>query len=155
MPVRTAYVGTEAVGDVLTKANFDKLPGGWIGYAESSSTQTGITTEVDVTGCSVTVTVNANRRIRITGRVNTGASSVNDVNVYILIKESTTEVGRIAGMHSLTGRELTLYGSCVLTPTPGAHTYKLTIQATGGSVATQNITNALNFILVEDLGPAS
>lgn len=155
MPVRTAYVGTEAVGDVLTKANFDKLPGGWIGYAESTSTQAGVGAEVDVTGCSVTVTVNSTRRIRITGRVGCGSVSAADTGVFVLIKDGSTEVGRGAITISNTAREHTCLAECVLTPAGGSKTYKLTLQAIGGTVATVSLGSAPNFILVEDIGPAS
>ena len=31
---RVGYVGTEIIGDVLTKANFDKGPGGLVGYGQ-------------------------------------------------------------------------------------------------------------------------
>lgn len=121
------------------------------GYASSTATQAAIGAEVDVTGCSVTVTLVTGRRYRITGRVNTGTASAADTNVFILIKDGSTEVGRIAGMHSNTAKELTLFGSTVVTGN-GSKTYKLTIQSVGGTAATTNLGNSPNFILIEDIG---
>lgn len=129
--------------------------GGVIGYAAGTTTQAAVGAVVDVTSCSIAVTVGTGRRIKITGRINTGVASAIDTNVFMLIQEGATEVGRVAGMHSAGGKELTLYGATHLTPTAGAHTYKLTVQASGGTVTVgQNVTNAPQFILVEDIGAA-
>lgn len=143
---------TYVAGAVLTAAQQNDLAQGLLGYASSTSTQTGVGAEVDVTGCSVAVTVVAGRRIRITARVNTATASVADVGVFILIKESTTELGRIGVVHSIGAREITAHGSTIITPSAGAHTYKLTIQAVGGTIATASLTSSPNFILVEDIG---
>lgn len=61
MTTRTAYPGTESVGDVLTKANFDKVPGGWIGVVQVTSNQGSITTLTDLTSLTLTVTYQTGR----------------------------------------------------------------------------------------------
>ncbi|HEV7534696.1 MAG TPA: hypothetical protein VGP90_03625 [Acidimicrobiia bacterium] len=128
------------------------LVGPTLGYVPSTATQSGISTEVDVTGCAVTVTVLAGRRIRITGRVGTGLASAADVGVFVLVKEGAAEVGRGAVSVSSTGREHTCPVMTVLTPTPGPHTYRLTLQTVGGTIGTASLGGAPNFILVEDIG---
>lgn len=152
MPVRTAYDPTP--GEVLTAANLKRLPGGWIGYVEVTANQTGITTEVDLTGLSVTVTVNSSRRIGISTRVAYQASAA-AAAVTVNIKEGATYLtfGQAAAGTSAAFAE-TLSAMVVLTPTAGSHTYKLSMS--GGSSTTMVASATLPaFILVEDLGPAS
>lgn len=125
--------------------------GGELGYAQSVTVQPGITAVVDVTGGSKTVMVGAGRRIRISGQG--GASStVADDQAIGRIKEGATELGvwlygRLPGNGS---------GSAILTPTAGAHTYKLTIERAAGTGTVTLGASATNpcFILVEDIGPA-
>lgn len=156
MPVRTAYVGTEAVGDVLTKANFDKLPGGWIGYAEVTANQTTITTETSLTGLTVTVTVNTSRRIRIGARANI-LSTVADDRFSLRIKESATVLNTGEGVLRLASVDQTFYTEWIGTPSAGVHTYNLTLQRLNGTGSGSLIAGATfpAHILVEDIGPAS
>ena len=65
MAVRTAY--DAVAGSTLTAANLDRYPGGWIGYAEATTGQTGISGAADLTSLSVTVTVGTSRRILAEG----------------------------------------------------------------------------------------
>jgi hypothetical protein len=152
MPVRTAYVGTEAVGDVLTKANFDKLPGGWIGYAEVTANQGSITAEVDLTSLTVTVTVNTTRRIKITGRCymqNTGTAGGDILKIH----EDGVQIME-AGLPGHTTAHV-LHAEAVRTPSAGSHTYKLRGQATAGTATMVASATIPAFILVEDMGPAT
>lgn len=122
-----------------------------LGYAESTTVQNTVSTEVDLTGLNVTITVPSGRRVRISGRINTGAASDNEVGVFALIKEGATEVGRITLQHAMTGAEASLIGSTIISPSAGMHTYKLTLQTTGGTVNSVPTTASPNFILVEDI----
>lgn len=156
MAVRTAYVATEAVGDVLTKANFDKLPGGWIGYVPMTADHTGITTQVDITGLTVTVTVNTSRRIRIYAEMSMQSSSVDDLwethiyedGVDVALREWRPTPANVAE---------TAIISTVRTPSAGSHTYKIRGGRGFGAAGTWvvNGTSKPAYILVEDIGPAS
>lgn len=156
MPVRTAYVGTEAVGDVLTKANFDKLPGGWIGYAEVVASQGSITTEVDLTSLTVTVTVNTSRRIKITAEC-MFASTVADDIAGLYIYEGAARLQERGQLMRPATWNMAVHAELILTPTAGSHTYKLRGIRWGGSgtVTMYAAATAPAFILVEDIGPAS
>lgn len=120
-----------------------------IGYSQSTTTQTGVGAETDVTGCSVNITVPAGRRIKVVGRIEVGSPSVN-LNAFLLIKEGATEIGRAAAVVN-TATESTLTAEAIISPTAGNHTYKLTLQTNTGTINTSNITNAPNYILVEDI----
>lgn len=156
MPSRTAYAGTAVAGDVYTAANHAKMPGGWIGYAETVAAQGGITTEVDLAGLSVTVTVGSNRRIRVTADITllpTGTTT------QAYIKEGSTHLKRFAFINDsgsgLTTPALHQAGSVILTPTAGSHTYKLSADSGGLGASTSANSSDPHFILVEDLGPAT
>lgn len=152
MASRTSYPATESAGDILTTTNFDKLPGGCIGYITKTSTQTGITSETSLTTLTVSVTVNTSRLIRVEGFVvvqqltSAGTSSLR-------IKESATQLqqSNIDLNASSTGY---LYVVTVLSPSSGAHTYNLTLQTTAGTTGTACSATLPGHIIVTDVGPA-
>lgn len=153
MPVRTAYDPT--AGEVLTATNLEKLAGGWIGYAEVTANQTA-TTEVDVTGATVSVTVGPGRRIRISGTSWSQSTVAND-EVLLRIKEGATVLQTRTTQVSAAGPAEPLDIFAVLTPTTGAHTYKLTFGRNSGTGTITSFASATAplFILVEDIGPAA
>lgn len=158
MPVRTAYAGAAVSGEVLTAANVNKIPGGWIGYNESTTNQGSIAgTEVDITGLTATVTVGTSRRIRITVELSLSSSVANDVP-SLRIKEGTTQLqSREEHLGSVVGALAAISASVVLTPTAGSHTYKATlVRAVGtGTLVVNASATAPAFLLVEDIGPAT
>lgn len=170
MASRTGVPGTTDPGEIWTSANVDSLPGGCLDYVEKTSDQTiedadtgGV--EEDLSGLSSTVTINPDRRIRITG---SGTVAVDDPTGIMLaygrIMEGATPLGhwcKVAllppsGTPLAAGAEVKAEGSVVLTPTPGAHTYKMTLFADGGTdlLLKASATDAA-WIMVEDVGPAS
>lgn len=156
MPTRDSYAQDPNSGDVLTAANFRKLPGGWIGYAEGSTDQTGITTNADITGCTVTLTPDSSRRLRITGQIFCQASGA-AARASLAILQDGTQVGPAGQVRmettSTAGRS-SASTSAVITPTNASHTYKLNVTAATGTVDVLSSTQVA-FILVEDIGPAS
>lgn len=127
----------------------------YLGHSQSVAPQGPIITEQDITGCSVTVTVGAGRRIKITGQ---GAPYSTVANDYFLgrIREGATEIGIwYEGNPPIAGRNFKQNNFIILTPTAGPHTYKLTFErptGTGSANFTPSATNPI-LILVEDLGP--
>ena len=154
MTTRTLYTPTAL--EVLTATNLNKLAGGWLGYAQITADQTGITTEVDVTSASLTVTVPASRLIRISfwGVV---YSSVAGDTAEVKIKESTTVLGGGLTAALLTNASGIFAYTLVSAPSAGSHTYKATIAratGTGNVVLACSATRPAHFV-VEDLGPSS
>ena len=156
---RTAYPGTAVTNDVLTAANVNNLPGGWIGYVEATSSQTGISSETDLTSLSVTVTVNTTRRILIQGYVPCSGTAVDD-RALVRIKESSTvlqlaavPIQNAASVNAGSGSP-----AVVITPSSGSHTYKLSLErATGGSgsVGTNVSSTQPAWLGVIDIGPST
>lgn len=150
------FPGEITTGELVSAAGLNSLPGGVLGYAEVTANQTGITTETDLTGLSVTVTVADSRRIKITYF---GAHEINTVDnrVVASIKESTTTLAFLQTHHSeaATPGRHNAYGAAVITPSSGSHTYKVTMLAPdAGSASLAASATGPAFILVEDIGPA-
>jgi hypothetical protein len=156
MAVRTAFAGTIIAGDSISAVNNNKLPGGWLGYAEVTANQTGITTEVDLTSLTVTVTVGPARRIMVTGSTYLLSTVLSD-RMAMAIYEGAGQL-QIANVYASTSTDgYIAERSVILTPSSGAHTYKLTARrVTGtGSVTSQAAATFPAWILVQDIGPAA
>lgn len=160
MASRIAYVGSENIGDVLTKANFDKLPGGMIGnlgIVVDSSNQTGTAI---VTGLSVTVTAGTARRMLITISCSSvvsigGGSALTNINIY-----DVTGAAQLASLFlEPDGNAPATYAGGLLAvwhePSAGSQTYAFrttTTHTSGCHVEAASSRPAQ--ITVSDVGPA-
>ena len=158
-PVNTDRVadGWDAISDAVEaiETTVAALPLGEIGYAERTSNLTGITALQDLTGLSVAVVVGTSRRIRITAHVNLSATVAND-SAAVVIREGSTTLREAATVLPVASRPQTVTCQVIVTPSSGAHTYKLSAQrdAGSGTVSVEAAATRPAFILVEDLGPA-
>lgn len=133
------------------------LPWGMLGYSQTTSNQLDITSETDLTNLSVTVTVDANRRIRISTHGRILSNSSGDFCTG-RIKEGTTQLAMWVRLKNESGGNIDIIGngSVVLTPASGSHTYKLTLERVSGTgnVDLRAATDDPAYIIVEDIGPA-
>jgi hypothetical protein len=126
-----------------------------LGYAEVLAPGAPVTAAVPIPGLSVSVTLPAGRRIRVTAHVNYTASQDNNVVRQRLRVDgvnsqlSADTVMRYTQVH-------TVVSIGVFTPAAGAHTFDVTCQmAYGTGTVNQNgSADAPAFIMVEDIGPA-
>jgi hypothetical protein len=164
IPTAAGLPSDAADGAVCYAQDTDKLylrrVGAWIvqgggagvlGYAQVTTAQTVGTTPTVLTGLTLTVTVPASRRIKVTGKmiVSPNAGAVIAPSIYadaVEVQKSTTvlQTGEFMGVHL----------EVVLTPTAGNHTYDLRLSTNSGQVSNQAAATFPSFILVEDLGPA-
>lgn len=130
--------------------------GGTLGYAQVTANQGSITTEVDLTSLTATVTVPTGRRIRVTGAIDLESTvAADDLGGYIY--EGAGLLVRFFHLsNSSANRGYRGEGSVVLTPSAGAHTYKLRAGRIAGTGTLTMGASASNpaFILVEDIGAA-
>lgn len=129
------------------------VTGTTLGYAEVTANQAGITTETDLTGLSVTITVPEGRRIRISGKIAVNGSAASSTP-NLRIKEGSTVLIDSQWQNSLTaGFGMTLPISVVISPSAGMHTYKLALVLAAGSGSLTMVAGAVTpaFILVEDI----
>lgn len=161
MTARTAYIGTHSAGDTLTSANLAKTPGGWIGVETRTSDVSAITTEQDITGLTVTVTVGTARRLKVTASIPRVTSTSVDDGADIIIHEDgvqiasgRVDVGAISGAsNGGNGRDVVAQS----TPSAGSHVYKVRgARAVGtGNIAFRGSATAPMLLIVEDMGPSS
>lgn len=156
MVSRTSNVGLFNTGDVLTEAHVDSLPAGWLGYIEDVTGQGSITTEATLTGLSITVTLNASRRIEVRMKAAVQSTVAGDSCTY-RIKEGATVIVAYpqpipaAGGPGQQGVEF----SRTITPGSGSHTYTASLQRTSGSGTLTHVADAafVSFLRVLDVGP--
>lgn len=128
--------------------------GGQLNYAQIVVSQATISAEVDVTGLSIAVTVGTGRRIKVSGE----AFFLNDATAgqaaFKIYEGVTTLVDRPTGM--IANENGSVHASVILTPSVGAHTYK--IRATkfvgAGTVTLGATATQPAYILAEDIGAA-
>lgn len=123
-----------------------------LAYAEVTANQTGITSETDLTGLTVTVTVPAGRRIKITGSIFINRTVADGVT-SLKIKEGATQLHQADGFVRNAAEAQFIERAASFTPTAGTHTYKLTLTLTTGTGSTGLIAGATfpAYILVEDV----
>lgn len=124
-----------------------------LAYAEVTANQTGISTETDLTGLTVTVTVPAGRRIRITAHCAEIDNDSTAGSVIGRIKEGATVLGLFAADTLASSVAICADASVVITPTAGSHTYKLSLHKNvgAGSISLSASATQPAFILVEDI----
>jgi hypothetical protein len=147
------YIMVEDI--TLTPAPASTAPSSTVGYVEVTTPQTigATSTDTDLTGLAVTVTVPAGRRLRITGH-STLRTTVAGDKIVGYIKEGATYLGRwMQSDISQNGAYELGDGSVVVSPSAGTHTYKLTAQRYSGTgvLDTDNSSDRPGFILVEDI----
>lgn len=164
-----ARVAVAALASSITNANITDLrvrartawnnAWGTVGYAQVTAAQSGITTQADLTGLSLTWTAIANRRykIRFYGEIN-GSVAGDLLIAYITDGANVAQQRHIITVPALvagTGYS-TITMELVQTPSAGSVTRKARLERNSGTgTASLNAGSALPaFILVEDIGPA-
>lgn len=132
------------------------MPWGALGFAQVTTTQGSITTvETDLTSLAVTVSVPANRRLKVTGDTAV-VSTVSGDYADLRIKETTTQLNRCSMPLAVAGFGTTCHAEAIIAgPSSGSHTYKLALQRTVGTGSLTSSPSATDpaYIHVEDIGP--
>lgn len=157
-PVATGLANAAGAATTVPRSDHVHIGPGTLasGYAQVTANQTiNSATPVDLTSLTVTVTVVAGRRIKITGCVALGGNTAGD-EYNCSIREGGTTLQQAADSQVVAAdaRLYTLTPICVLTPSAGAHTYKLSAFRSRGSGDVFLVASATlpAFILVEDIG---
>ena len=120
------------------------------GYAQVTANQGSITAVVDLTGLSITVTVGAGRRIRVSGHVIMSNTAIGNCVVYIY--EGGTQLQEHIITCAAANGFTTNTPSVILQPSAGTHTYKLRAQASSGTGSTTALAIDPAWIMAEDIG---
>jgi hypothetical protein len=154
---RSPWPGQVVDGEIASDDDFNSIPGGWLGYAVVTADQGSITTAVDLTGMSLSVTVPANRLLRISSFLRMESTVANDVGQLVIAEGATTLNSALATFAAANGPHSMYVEVLVVAPSAGSHSYKLTAQRTSGTgtlTMKAAATNPASFV-VEDLGPSS
>lgn len=134
-----------------TPAPSSGAPSSTLGYAALTTSQTGITTETDVNDLSVTVTVPAGRRLKISSGMGLQSTVAGDYAFMRL----TEDGNNISYSQIITGASVQNTDSvAVVTPSAGSHTYKARAARTGSAAGTISVVAATTnpaYLLVEDI----
>lgn len=153
-------VGTDRVmdGDNAMQAIAERvearLPYGIVGYAENTAGEAGFAAGPQpMTGLTITATIPANRRLRITGKTRGSTSNANE-SFSILIRVDGTDVNKWEERFSTANVGQTMLPQAVVTLAAGSHTFTLSVlRGVGTGSFNSNATTAEPaFILVEDIG---
>lgn len=143
-------------GEVLTAAQLDAMPGGWIGYLVSTSNQTGITTETNITGLSgLTVTLEANRLYRVTTEFTIEAATKNERAIVKIYKGTDLQVQRPIAFPAYPDLEARTMAhvSRLFTSTAGDFEFRVSMQREFiAALSVQANSNAPAILSIEDLG---
>lgn len=128
---------------------------GTLGFASTTTSQTGISTETDLTNLILTVTVGAGRRLRLWTGMRLAASAA-DAGAHLRLKEGATQLGESLRTISIQGRAESLHAGAIISPSAGAHTYKVSLArfAGTGTVYTDVGVGYPAWLLAEDIGLA-
>jgi len=149
-----AYLLAEDITGLPGPVGAASVPVGQLAYAQVTANQSGITTEVDITGLIVNVVVPAGRTLRITGFLCPFTTVADDTFLGRIYQDGVQIQQGLVGMH-ITATGYTLPLVTEVSPSAGAHTYKITGMRNNGSGSESNFAAAANpcFIMVEDITP--
>jgi hypothetical protein len=133
------------------------VPGGTLpgGYVPVTANQGAITTLVDLSGLTATVTVGAGRRIKISAYAAFQSTVANDsVQLFIVDTSGPTTVAAPVWDLGTATNQVGGEAMAILTPTGGSHTYKLQAARFAGTGTLTMVASTASpcFILVEDIG---
>lgn len=129
--------------------------GGLLGYATRTSDQGGITSDVALTGLSVTATNAANRLIKVTAIVRADSTTANTV-IRTTFRIDGTAYQFMDSNPQPVNIGPTQMGFLLAIPGAGSHTYSLSMAwvLNGGTVTSRGSSTNPAQLLVEDIGPA-
>lgn len=131
-------------------------PVGEIGFASVSADQTGISTETNLTGLSVTTPAlpSGGRKLKVTVSVTMDSGAASAEAFFLRIKESTTTLNQARGELTTAGQDTRVELNWRIAATSGAHTYYASLELAAGTGPLNLRAAGVNpsFILVEDMG---
>ena len=137
--------------ELVTASKMNLLPKGILGYAQVVANQASIgTSEVDLTSLTVTVTVAAGRRVRVTGQI-IGQQLTSAGIPRLLVHKASVQIA--SATSTVVVNDFFHYHLDVIdSPAAGSHTYKLRGITSAGTYTLNAAANFPAFILVEDIG---
>lgn len=143
------YLGSDGTDVAWTV--FPARPLGKLGLASITTGQGSITSAVDVTSATATVTVTAGHTIKITCFLGS-VTATSNADIILNIFEGATRLANGSSPVLSTSGGVTVRTEAVLAPSTGSHTYKAQITCSAGTGTINASATAPSFFLVEDIG---
>jgi hypothetical protein len=145
--------GLATAGDVLTAANVNLLPRGYIGVSSTTTaTNSGVSGSLGDVGPTITFTALANRYYRISVLVSRASTAVDNAAVVVLATGAGVTLSTIATTTILSTAGVQVSGYYVGTFAAGSQTVKLRASAnTATAISFQNASSP-SYMIVEDIG---
>ena len=145
--------GLATAGDVLTAANVNLLPRGRVAYqANSTATNSGVSSASADVGPTATFTALANRRYRATVTISRIDSSAANTLVVTFADAASSTISFLGVLTVGAGSSSALSGSVELTPAAGSYTVKVRASANTATAAVFQSGSFASYLLVEDIG---
>jgi hypothetical protein len=145
---------TAALWNTQIRDNFESLPRGVVGRAQSITNQTGIgAPNVDVTGLTVTWTATASRLYLTTVFFQTSQSAVSATMTALICNQSNGLYQQFMTYVNATSTN-PVFMQVYETGLSGSQTRKARVAVTGGTMQVNGDITYPNQILVQDIGPA-
>ncbi len=121
-----------------------------LGYSSTTTAQTAITSEVDATSLTATVTAPGNRDLKVSGNLNIADTTAGAI-CSITLKEGATVLRMWNfGVYNTTNAISVPYQHVITAPSAGSHTYKLTVSFNAsGQLYANAAAKSINDFLVE------
>ncbi len=151
-------LGTSPKGTFASvKARLDANTLGTVAFAARITSQSTITTAIDVTSLTVTWTATATRRYRTSFYCHVQSTVADDYAVVDIFNGTTpagSAIARGAAVCRLANQGLSLVGSVTETGLTGSQTRRLVArrQAGTGAITVESTVSYPSYILVEDIG---
>lgn len=130
---------------------FDMTPAGFIGMGVQTAAQSGINTETDITGCTVTWNADPTHTYKTTVFTVLRQSAANGEQ-YMQITDAANAPKKGWAQTCVSGAVNAAYFSVVESGLSGVTTRKARVNVVGGTVATQSQgTQYISYLLVEDI----
>lgn len=144
-----ALIGNDITAAMLLAA----FPLGTLGYVQVTAGQSGITTPVDLTSLTLTLTAGTGRRLRVSAFCFFQSTVVDDLATLTILQDGS-QVSAGQTLMRPAGQPTSVFVAVVISPTAGSHVYKL---QGGRAVGTGTLTMVAlatvpAFLLIEDIG---
>lgn len=162
MATRSSVAGGINSGDPVGASDPNSMPGGLIGYVVVTSNQSGITTLVDLTGLTLTVTPQANRIIKIEWMLNfQDDTAQGTTEAFRVVVQKDGSQFRIYDYVSNPGAATNIFTANGFTydfaPTNASHTYNLGAIRSGSASGTFTLeasSSRAAILSLSDCGPS-
>jgi hypothetical protein len=141
-------------GAILTAAQMNRLPWGVMGRAQVTAAQTGITSETNVTGVSVTFTADSTRIYKTTIFSSTVLQNTAQGYPTLIIADGANAQKTFGQVLLAPGFQAPLIATITETGLSGSTTRKGRASTTAGTLTLGATATSPMFIVVEDIGQA-